>query len=84
MKACNQCGMETDKLILQEVILPAYPDEIGKYPPKEMKIKLTMLWVCAECKIKFDNMYRGMTESVRSSRVDLHRIWYELKATLRI
>jgi len=76
MKECDECGKKTEELNFQEVRLPENLEESIKDPTKQ-RIKIIEMWICAECKVKYDNLYKEASEFIRNAQKEVHRKWYE-------
>lgn len=63
MKICDECGKETDELNFQEVRLSENIEESIEDPTKQ-RIKIIEMQVCAECKMKFDNLYKEASKFI--------------------
>lgn len=81
MKKCDECDKETEEFNFLKFNLPENPDE-SNIDPKKAHFKSVEIWVCEECKVKFDNKFKEIAEFIRDSQKQLHRKWYEDKGDI--
>jgi ribosomal protein L37AE/L43A len=66
MKTCDECRKETEERYFQEVKIPENLDE-GIKDPAKARIKTVGMWVCADCKSKYDNLYKEASKFMQDS-----------------
>jgi hypothetical protein len=78
MKICDKCRKKTEARYFHEVKIPVNLNK-GIKDLTKARIKTVEMWVCADCKSKYDNRYKETSKFMQDSLKKVHRKWHEDK-----